>query len=78
MRSNRLIKPGYLVPMFAIMLALMTITFLSAISFPCQVQAENKGNDGLSTKGFQVVNKAAGDHGWQTIESLSGYIKKAN
>ena len=48
MPSNSLIKSGYLVPMFAITLALMAVTFLAATSFSGQAQAANSGNTGVS------------------------------
>ena len=70
MSRNSLIKPGYLVPMFAITLALMAVTFLAASSFNGQAQAAESKVGGIMSSSSFVV---AGDADYTTI--LSGSIQ---
>ena len=55
MPSNSLIKSGYLVPMFAITLALMAVTLLAATSFNGQAQAGESKVGGIMTESAYVL-----------------------
>jgi len=74
------IKPGLLVPFLAMAIAMMALAFWASMALTASAtdHAANDGNNGLMTDGFQVVNNSTGDHDWQTIKGLSGYMKKAN
>lgn len=73
------IKPGLLVPFIALAIASMALVFWASMSLTASASehTSNPSNDGLMTDGFTVVNNSSGDHGWRTIEGLSGDIKKA-
>ena len=72
MSRNSLIKSGYLVPMFAITLALMAVTFLAAMSFSGQAQAAESKVGGIMTDDAYVIGTAAAGE-FTTI--LSGDIQ---
>ena len=55
MPSNSLIKSGYLVPMFAITLALMAVTLLAVTSFNGQAQAAESKVGGIMTESAYVL-----------------------
>ena len=55
MPSNSLIKSGYLVPMFAITLALMAVTLSAATSFNGQAQAAESKVGGIMTESAYVL-----------------------
>ena len=58
MRSNSLIKSGYLVPMFAIMVALMAVTLWAVTSFGGQAQAAESKVGGIMTGDAYVIGAA--------------------
>lgn len=73
MPSNSFIKSGYLVPMFAITLALMAVTFLAATSFSGQAQAANSKVGGIMTKDAYVLPSLSEAAIFTTI--LEGHIQ---
>ena len=73
MPSNSLIKSGYLVPMFAITLALMAVTLLAATSFNGQAQAAESKVGGIMTESAYVLPCLGGAWAFTTI--LEGEIQ---
>lgn len=62
MRSSSFIKPGYLIPMFAVTVALMAVTLWAATSFSGQAQAAESKAGGIMTNDAYVIGAAeAGD-----------------
>ncbi len=72
MPSNILTKSGFLVPMFAITVAMMAVTFLAATSFSGQAQAAESKVGGIMTDDAYVIGTAAAGE-FTTI--LSGDIQ---
>ncbi len=73
MSRNSLIKSGYLVPMFAITLALMAVTFLAASSFNGQAQAAESKVGGIMSNSAYVMPSLTGAPVFTTI--LEGNIQ---
>jgi len=76
---NSIIKRPWLVAMSAMTIALMAVAFLVATSFTSQAQASpDADNDGMMTNDLTVFTNGSAEHGWTTIDGLSGVMHKAS
>ncbi|MCH7620727.1 MAG: hypothetical protein IH870_02400, partial [Chloroflexi bacterium] len=75
---NLITKRPWLVATSAMAVALMAVTFLAAISFAGQVQAQpNQDTGGMFVPDLFVMDSVE-NQGWTTITGLEGWYKTAN
>ena len=75
---NLITKRPWLVATSAMAVALMAVTFLAAISFAGQVQAQPNQDTGGMFVGEMFMLDSVENQGWTTITGLEGWYKTAN